>query len=121
VRNERGAATIEMIIAAPFVLLILAAGLQIGIASHVNHVLLTASRSTAQREAVGEPGAEWANQFIESTAANQWATDITITVTHGPDTVRVTITAKSLQFVPGLSTDIQVVSENPIEQFKSAR
>jgi Flp pilus assembly protein TadG len=119
-RPDRGAATAELVIAMPLVLLILMFIIQAGVWMHATHVAQAAATRAASAAAA----------YNSSTAAGQTAGEqtltavgggvlvgATVTVTRTATQVRVEIHATAETVVPGVHWPVTAVVVRPVERF----
>ncbi|MFJ9855315.1 TadE family protein [Streptomyces sp. NPDC101150] len=111
--------TLEFTIIAPVIMLILCAGLQLGMWYLAQEAALTAARKAATA------GAAYQAKPSDGTArARTWLAEVhlikdTVVSSAGstPDRVRVTVTGSSLSLVPGWTPQVTKSAEVPVERW----
>ena len=117
--GDRGAATLENVIIAPALLLILALFLHLGIILHSNN-LAQAAATSAYNAARSYNASSTDGTTAGLAILNQAGTPISavsVNVSRGPEVVTVTITGQAPSFVPGLGTAIDVTVTGPVERW----
>jgi len=108
------------VIVMPLLMMLVLVSVHIGLWFHARHVANAAAQEGARAAraagAIDADGEASAEQFIHALGSTA-LTDPTVTVTRGPTTVTVTVTAKSPVVIPGLILDVRATSTSPIEQF----
>lgn len=118
-RGDEGMGTLEFTIIAPVIMLILCAGLQLGMWYLAQEAALTAARKAAT------VGAAYQASPADGTArARSWLAGVhlikdTVVSSGGstPDRVRVTVTGSSLSLVPGWTPQVTKSAEVPVERW----
>ncbi|MFG2894899.1 TadE family protein [Streptomyces sp. NPDC048248] len=118
-RGDEGMGTLEFTIIAPVVMLILCAGLQLGMWYLAQEAALTAARKAATA------GAAYQASPADGTArARNWLARVhlikgTAVSSAGStaDRVRVTVTGTSLSLVPGWTPQVNKSAEVPVERW----
>lgn len=122
--SESGAATTEVVLLFPVLLLVLLFSVQFGLWFHASHVALAAAQEGARagREAGPSPRdpASVTNGFLER-LGNGLLESPRVTVANDGDTVRVEVQAHvtKVVFIPGISFPVHAVSQGPIEKFRA--
>lgn len=107
-RSERGAATLELVVLFPVLLLIIFGVIQGALYYHGRNVALAAAEQgvrAGRTDAAGDPAAvaaQQARQFLTDTGELDNLTDLVITPTVTGDRVRVTVTARTVSLLPGV-------------------
>jgi len=119
-RSDRGSATIQGVIAATVMMLLVMAVMQVSIWAHAHHVAAAAAQ-TALATGRAEDGtvAASAGEGAESLGRNaggSLAID-TITVEQGAETVTVTVTGEAPSLIPGLEWPVEASATGPRERF----
>ncbi|WP_245852737.1 TadE/TadG family type IV pilus assembly protein [Blastococcus aggregatus] len=104
--GERGAASVELAVTFPVVLLLVMTLIQAALWFHARSIALGAAQEGA-REGRVQPASivraeSAAAGFLEQTASDL-LTDRTVTVADSPTSIEVTVTGTSLSLFPGLS------------------
>lgn len=107
-RSERGAATLELVLLFPVLLLIIFGVIQGALYYHGRNVTLAAAEQgvrAGRADGAGDPAAvaeQQARQFLADTGELDNLTGLVITPTVVGDRVRVTITARTVSLLPGV-------------------
>ena len=134
-RSESGAATAEVVLLFPILMVVLLLSVQFGLWYHASHVALTAAQEGARagrQDPRADPAAPNADPAAAEAGAATVATDFLtrlgsgvverpeVKATSDGDTVRVVVEgdATSVMFIPGFSFRVHAVSEGPIEKFR---
>ena len=120
--GERGAATAELVLVTPLMLLMILAVVQFGLWFHASHVASAAAqegaraaRAEASSAAAGQARAE---EFLDS-VGRAIVLEPSVRATRDDDVARVEVTGQAPQVVPGLTLPISAESEGPVEEFRS--
>ena len=121
-RGESGAATAEMVLVTPAMLLLLMLIVQVGLWFHASHVATAAAQEGA-RAARLENGTEAAGQqeaeaFLDA-LGREIIVDRGVTASRSADTARVEVKGYAVSVVPGLRLPIDASSEGPVERFRA--
>jgi Flp pilus assembly protein TadG len=135
IRSESGAATAEVVVLFPILMVVLLFSVQFGLWYHASHVALTAAQEGARAgrqdpradpngpnpdQRGVEAGAERvARNFLGRLGAGIVVSPDVKATTNG-DKVRVVVNGDvtSVMFIPGLTFPVHAVSEGPIEKFR---
>lgn len=120
--GERGAGSVELVIATPLLMLLLLGIVQFAVWSHATHIAqaaashgLAASRVTTGTEADGHAAA----QSVVDQLADGPLVDAQVEVARGPGAVSVRITGTASQVVPFLNLPVRAEAAGPVERFTS--
>ena len=120
-RRDSGAATLELVVLAPVVILLTFAIVQAAVTGHARSLALAAAQAgvDAGRSARAAPGAGPARAQASLTHAGDTLRDTQVSdAGTTPDTVRVTVTAVALSVIPGLpGTTVRATARAPRERF----
>jgi Flp pilus assembly protein TadG len=121
--GERGAGTVELVLATPLLMLLLMGIVQFAVWSHASHVAQAAAAQglAAARVTDGTPadGHTAATEFLAQLADGPLQ-DGTVDVTRDPATVTVRISGTAAQVVPFLQLPVHAEAAGPVERFISA-
>ena len=121
--SESGAATTEVVLLFPVLLLVLLFSVQFGLWFHASHVALAAAQEGARagREAGPSPSDPKGvtDSFLDR-LGNGLLESPQVTVTNDGDTVKVEVHANvtKVLFIPGITFPVHAVSKGPIEKFR---
>jgi len=116
--GARGAASTELVITFPVVLLVILLALQFGMYLHAAQIA-----EAAAQEAVEAAQAERAVASAGQSAARSLLTQLgalrgpTVRVDRTTTTVTARVTGRAQQVVPGFDLDISAAAEGPVERF----
>lgn len=121
-RTERGAASAELVIATPLLLLMLMAIVQFALWQHAGHVAEAAAQegvraarldggSTAEGRTVAE-------SFLMQSAPNLIESR-GVDVSRSGDVVRVEVSGSTRGVLPGIAMPVRGISEGPVERFEA--
>ena len=120
-RDERGDATVEAVLAVPVLLLLVLLVIQFGLYSHAAHTAEAAAQEGARAARVegasAADGEDRARTFMAD-AAPALVDDVTITATRDTDTARVEVRGVVHAIVPGLNLTVHADAESPVERFR---
>ena len=121
-RSEEGAATAELVLVTPVLLLLLMLIVQFALWYHGSHVATAAAQEGARAARVeggsGSEGAARAERFLTSLGREVVGEPHVVAARDGSRGVaRVEIRGKAVPVVPGLRLPIRAVSESPLERF----
>lgn len=124
-RTEEGAATAELVLITPVLLLMLMLIIQFALWYHGSHVATAAAQEGARAARVeggsGPAGASRAQRFLASLGREVVGEPQVTAARDGSRGVaRVEIRGKAVPVVPGLRLPIRAVSEAPLERFVPA-
>ncbi|MBF4161774.1 TadE/TadG family type IV pilus assembly protein [Nocardioides acrostichi] len=120
-RGERGVSTVELVIYAPLLMLVVLLVVQFAMVYLGNQAANAVARETARvvrsthSKAAGESaGREYANSIGQGILE-----DYDIQVVSDGETVRVVVTGRAQEIVPGFAPRFSETVEGPIERFVS--
>jgi Flp pilus assembly protein TadG len=120
--DERGAATAEMVIAAPALLFLCLLVVQVGLWFHASHVASAAAQEAA-RAARAEQGTqadgEQAARDLLDDLGRTLVSDVTIVVQRDAETARAVVDGYGPEVVPFVRIPVHAVSEGPVERFRA--
>lgn len=120
-RDERGDATVEAVLAVPVLLLLVLLVIQFGLYYHAAHTAEAAAQDGARAARVegasAADGVDRARTFMAD-AAPTLVDDVTITATRDTDTARVEVRGVVHAIVPGLNLTVHADAESPVERFR---
>lgn len=121
--RQAGAATAELVVALPLLLVMLLATVQGGVWMHATHVAqagagqaLAAARVRDGNAATGHAQA----RAVLAQLAGGVLTDPQISVSRGPDRVHVEIRGTAATVLPGVTLPVVVVADGPVETWSVA-
>ncbi len=119
-RTERGAATAELVIATPLLLLLVLGIIQFALWQHATHVAQAAAQEGARAARLdggsGDAGRSTAQSFLDQ-LGSQVIVSPSIEVTQTALTSRVVVTGSAEQVIPILTLPVRGVSEGSREVF----
>ena len=119
-RNERGGATLGIVLCVPALLGLVMTVAQFVVYYHASH-LAAAAAQEGVRAAQGLDGTAEAAQAQAADFLAQAGPSLVlgpvVEATRDPDTARVEVRARAPQLVPGLSLTIRAVASGPVERF----
>lgn len=120
-RDERGDATVEAVLAVPVLLLLVLLVIQFGLYYHAAHTAEAAAQEGARAARVegasAADGEARARTFMAD-AAPTLVDDVTISATRDTDTARVEVRGVVHAIVPGLNLTVHADAESPVERFR---
>src|SRR4051812_41655216 len=119
-RDERGSASVELVLLLPALFAVLFLGMQAALFYHARTVAIAAAQEGAHA-AGGEHGSESdgiqaAAAFVEDAGGENVLSGATTTATRTTTTVTVVVRGHSLSVIPGWSPTIRQVASVPIER-----
>ena len=121
-RGQDGAATTELVLVTPVLLLLVMLVIHFGVWYHAAHVATSAAQEGARAARLEggtqAAGVARAEQFLASLGPEIVAGP-RVRVQRDDERARVEITATALPVVPGLRLPIRAVSEGRVERFRS--
>ncbi len=119
-RNERGSATVELVILLPAIFAVLFLGMQAALFYHARTVAIAAAQEGA-RAAGGEHGSESdgeraATAFIDDAGGEDVLLRSSATADRTATTVTVVVVGHSLSVIPGWSPVVRQVASVPVER-----
>jgi len=122
VRDDRGSASTELVIAMPVLLLMIMLIVQFGLWYHAGHVAEAAAREGVRTARIETGTATAGRQRAEAFVANAAPTllvDVAVTSTRTADTARVEVTGTVHAVVPGINLPVHAVAQSPVEAFRA--
>ena len=117
--DERGSASVELVVLMPLLLLILFSGVQGAVYYHARTLAMAAAqegaRAAARENATVAAGTSAATAFVTDTAGDS-LTAVTITGSRTPVTATVTVRGSSLSLVPGWTPTVEQSASLPVER-----
>ena len=120
VREERGASSIEMVLALPIVLTVLFLAVQAGTWFHARSIALASAQSGARTSAMLNSSLEAGLSSARSFAADVGGTTLTgVTVTgdRTATSTTVTVTGHSVRLVPFMDVTVSQSATLPVERY----
>jgi Flp pilus assembly protein TadG len=121
IRDERGAATTQLVLVFPAVFFMLMLVVQFALWYHGSHVATAAAQEGARAARVEGGTAAIGKQAAEN-FLSQVNTDVirapVVTVDRDDERVLVAVRGSSIEVVPGLSVAIRASSVAPVERFR---
>lgn len=122
-QDERGSATIELLILLPALFAVMFLGMQAALFYHARSAAIAAAQEGA-RAAAGEHGREAdgvqaANAFIEEAGGDDVLSGATATANRTTTTVTVVVRGHSLSVIPGWSPVVRQEASVPVEKLTS--
>lgn len=118
-RDERGSASVELVVLMPLLLLILFSGVQGAVYYHASTLALAAAqegaRAAARENATLAAGTSAASAFVTH-AAGDSLTGVRVTGTRTPVTATITVTGSGLSLVPGWTPTVTQAASLPVER-----
>lgn len=119
-RDERGSASIELVILLPVLFAVMFLGMQAALFYHARTVAIAAAQEGA-RAAGGEngkaaDGVNAASSFIADAGGDDVLTGASATAHRSATTVTVTVTGRSLNVIPGWTPVIVQSASLPVER-----
>lgn len=123
-RDERGDAAIEAVLAVPVLLLMIVIVIQFGLWYHASHTVKAAAqegvRSARIEDGSAAEGQVRAAQFVAN-AAPTLVEDVTVTASRDDETARVEVRGSVHSLVPGLNLSVHAEAQSPVERFRADR
>jgi Flp pilus assembly protein TadG len=120
-RDERGAATTEVVLVVPVLLFLVMLIIQFGLWYHAGHVARAAAQEgvrTARLEgATAEEGQDRAEGFLARNGPTI-VSDPVVVATRDDEFAVVEIRGRSVAVVPGLRWSIRARAESPVERYR---
>lgn len=120
-RRQRGDASLEAVLAAPVLLLLILMVIQFGLYYHAAHTAEAAAQEGARAARVegasASDGEERARDFMAD-AAPTLVREVTVTATRDADTTRVQVRGVVHAIVPGVDLSVRAEAESPVERFR---
>ncbi len=117
--DERGSASVELVVLMPLLLLILFSGVQGAVYYHARTLAMAAAqegaRAAARENATLAAGTSAAKVFVTEVAGDS-LTAVTITGSRTPTTATITVRGSSLSLVPGWTPTVEQSASLPVER-----
>ena len=117
--DERGSASVELVVLMPLLLLILFSGVQGAVYYHASTLALAAAqegaRAAARENATLAAGTSAATAFVTDTAGDSLSS-VAITGSRTAVTVTITVRGSSLSLVPGWTPTVESSASLPVER-----
>ena len=121
-RPERGAATSELVVATPLLLLLVLLVVQFALWQHAGHVAGAAAQEGARAARLdggsARAGRATAERFLDRLGRSV-VTDPEVTVDTDAEQARVEIHGYATAVIPGLRLPVRAASQGPVERFRS--
>jgi Flp pilus assembly protein TadG len=122
--TEVGAATTELVVATPALLLLVMMVIQMGLWFHASHVVTAAAQEGARQVRIeggsAAAGEGRAREFLTAMGAKIVVAP-TVIASRSADSGRVEVAGTAISVVPGMNLPVRAVSEGPVENFRGAR
>ncbi len=120
-QSERGAASTQLVLVTPALLLMVMLLIQFGLWYHGSHVAIAAAQEGARAARLeggsAAAGEERARTFLGA-LGREVVAEAQVVATRGPDIARVEVSGVSVAVVPGFRLPIHAVSEGTVERFR---
>lgn len=119
-RGQRGSTSVEVVLTAPALLLMLMLIVQFGLVAHARSVARSAAEDGAAKARVFNGSATTAEAATNTQLDDLGPTIIanrSVEVSRTDTTATVTVTGTVISLVPGLSFDVHETSSGPVERF----
>lgn len=117
--DERGSASVELVVLMPLLLLILFSGVQGAVYYHASTLALAAAqegaRAAARENATLAAGTSAATAFVTDTAGDSLSS-VAITGSRTAVTATITVRGSSLSLVPGWTPTVERSASLPVER-----
>lgn len=121
-RDERGDATVEAVLAVPVLLLLITLVIQFGLYYHAAHTAEAAAqegaRSSRVEGAIAADGKQRAEDFMVD-AVPTLVYNVTVTATRDADVAHVEVRGKVRSIVPGVTLTVHAEAESPVERYRA--
>jgi Flp pilus assembly protein TadG len=121
-RNERGDAAIEAVLATPVLLLLIMVVFQFGLWYHASHVAEAAAQEGTRAVRVdggsAEDGSARAREFMTN-AAPTLVGDVKVTATRNLETAHVEVSGTVRSLIPGVTLHVRGEADSPVERFRA--
>lgn len=122
-QSQRGAATTQLVLVMPLLMLMVMLTIQFGLWYHGSHVAIAAAQEGARAARLeggsAAAGEERARIFLRALGQDVVG-EARVVATRSSDVARVEVSGVSVPVVPGFRLPIQAVSEGPVERFRSS-
>lgn len=121
-RDERGSASLELVILFPAVLLLIFGVVQGGLYFHARSVAMAAAqqgvRAAAAEDGSAEAGGSEASAFVAQAGGSDVMTGVRVSPQRTPTAAKVTVTGRPLSVIPGvMNFQVSQTAELPVERF----
>lgn len=121
--RDAGAATTELVVATPALLLLVVMVIQIGLWFHASHVVTAAAQEGARQVRIegGNPaaGEARAREFLADMGA-KIVVGPTVSASRSAEVGRVEVSGTTFSVIPGMDLPLRAVSEGPVETFRGS-
>lgn len=121
-RDEEGAASLEVVMVMPALILIITFVIQFALWSHATHVALAAAQDGVQAARVegasAEAGQSRATDFLAQTAPRLITSPI-VTVNRDAEHATVVVRGSVASLIPGLGIPVEGRASGPVERFRT--
>jgi hypothetical protein len=121
--GERGAATAEVVIATPLLLLLIAAVVQFALWYHAVHTAEAVARqslATTRLVDVAQPAAQDQAEAVLDRLGGPTLDDPAVTVDRRADTTTVVVTGRATRVLPFVTIPVETTVTGPTERFRPA-
>ena len=121
-REERGDATVEAVLAVPVLLLLILLVIQFGLYYHASHTAEAAAQEgvrVARAEGASATDGQRRAEDFMADAAPTLVDDVTVIATREADVARVDVRGTVHSIVPGLNLTIHAEAQSPVERFRA--
>lgn len=118
-RRDEGAASVELVLATPMLLLLIMAGVQFALWAHARHVAQAAANEGVQSARAYHSSAAAGKADTEALLRDLSGGSLTgtaVTASRSATTATVTITGHASSVIPGLTFPIRVTVTAPVER-----
>lgn len=120
-QSERGAASTQLVLVTPVLILMVMLIIQFGLWYHGSHVAIAAAQEGARAARLegssAAAGEERARAFLGA-LGQEVVGEAQVVATRGPEVARVEVSGVSVAVVPGFRLPIHAVSEGNVERFR---
>lgn len=117
--GEDGSVTVELVVVAPVLLLLLLVAVQAGMWWHATHIAesVAAHALAAARAQDGTAASGYASgQGVAAQLAGQMLTDVEVVIDRGPDVTSVEVTGTALAVIPGVALPVRAEATGTSER-----
>jgi Flp pilus assembly protein TadG len=121
-REERGDATVEAVLAVPVLLLLIMLVIQFGLYYHAAHTAEAAAQEgvrVARTEGASATDGQRRAEDFMADAAPTLVDDVTVIATRDADVAHVDVRGTVHSIVPGLNLTIHAEAQSPVERFRA--
>lgn len=119
--RDRGAATTEVVLVTPVLLLLVMLVIQFGLWYHAQHVAQAAAdegaRAAKVETATAQDGIAGANAFLDQ-SSSRLINDRNVDATRTLDVATVTVTGHVTSVIPGFDLTVSASATDPVERFR---